>query len=180
MAADKSAADDGPGSVERPFKTISAGVGNLRPGDVLTVRAAPTRERCRSLPAAQRRTPLLIQAAPGETVVISGADLVHGWVKNPGRKTSNLEEISVAWPGKNLSAIPARRGEGPQMIVDNAVLPLAETLDQLHPGSFTFDPAGAGTIYLWMNRPPRNCGGTDFRLRNALNGGTIRFNFASD
>lgn len=151
--ADKAAADDGPGTVERPFKTISAGVGNLQAGDVLTVRAGTYRESVQIPAGGTTEKPVTIQGAPGETVVISGADLVSGWEKIPGEKRPIWKKSP--WPAwKNFKCDPGSRDEGPQLIVDNAVLPLAETLDQMQPGSFTFDPSGVGTIYLWINPPP--------------------------
>ena len=85
-AASKAAANDGPGTAEQPFKTISAAVGNLRPGDVLTVKAGTYREAVQIPAGGIAGQPVTIQAARGETVVISGADLLSGWEKAPHEK----------------------------------------------------------------------------------------------
>ncbi|MGB8352836.1 MAG: right-handed parallel beta-helix repeat-containing protein [Chthoniobacteraceae bacterium] len=147
------ASDDGQGTVERPFKTISAAVTKLVPGDTLTVKAGIYREAVEIPVSGTKEQPVTLQAARGETAVISGADLVSGWEKVPDEKRPIWKKSG--WPAwKNFKCDPQSRGEGPQIIVDSVLLPLVESPAKMHAGSFTFDPGGGGTIYLWMN-PPR-------------------------
>lgn len=73
--------DTADGSRPAPWKTVSRGVRDLKPGDTLTVGPGVYRETvtvtCRGTAAA----PITIQAAPGAPVVITGADVVAGWRK---------------------------------------------------------------------------------------------------
>jgi alpha-N-arabinofuranosidase len=72
----------GDGSPSRPFKTISAAARVARPGDMVTVHEGIYRERINPVRGgdsdAQR---IVYQAAPGEAVTITGAEVVTGWEK---------------------------------------------------------------------------------------------------
>jgi len=74
--------DGNPGSASRPFKTISAAAAIAQAGDVLTVHEGVYRERVnppRGGISENKR--IVYQAAPGETVVIKGSEIVKGWDK---------------------------------------------------------------------------------------------------
>lgn len=79
--------DDGnAGTAERPFRTISAAARVAQPGDVITVHEGVYRERVTpprgGTSDSQRIT---YQGAAGETVVISGSEVIHGWTQfQPG------------------------------------------------------------------------------------------------
>lgn len=77
-----SGVDGNPGSQLKPFKTISAAVRIARPGDVVTVHVGVYRERInppRGGTADDKR--IVYRAAPGDTVVIKGSEIVKGWAR---------------------------------------------------------------------------------------------------
>jgi alpha-N-arabinofuranosidase len=72
--------DSSLGSRTRPFKTISAAVTVAQPGDVITVHAGIYREHVnppRGGLSEEKR--ITYQAAPGESVVITGSEIVGNW-----------------------------------------------------------------------------------------------------
>jgi hypothetical protein len=90
-------ADDGnPGTLEKPFKTISAGLTHLKPGDTLIVKQGVYRECVYlgrgegkwgnlTLPGMAAGTPgrpVSVVAAPGEKVVVNAGELITGWTKH--------------------------------------------------------------------------------------------------
>lgn len=79
---DPQASDDHPGTSNKPFKTISRGVRELRPGDTLTARAGTYREGVEIDIQGTQEHPITVRAAPGETVVIKGSEVVKGWVRD--------------------------------------------------------------------------------------------------
>ncbi len=69
-----------PGTLSRPFETISAAAVVARPGDVITVHEGTYRERVnppRGGTSDDKR--IVYRAAPGEKVVIKGSERVTGW-----------------------------------------------------------------------------------------------------
>jgi alpha-L-arabinofuranosidase len=72
------------GTRNRPLRTISAAAGRAVPGDTITVHEGVYRERVappRSGASDDRR--IVYQAAPGEHVEITGAEIVKGWTRLP-------------------------------------------------------------------------------------------------
>jgi alpha-N-arabinofuranosidase len=72
----------GDGSSSKPFRTISEAAQVAQPGDVITVREGTYRERIdppRGGESDEKR--ITYQSAPGEKVVITGAEPVKGWTK---------------------------------------------------------------------------------------------------
>ena len=82
--------DDGSaGSKARPFKTISAAAKVARPGDVVTVHEGVYRERVNPPRGGTSDTNRIVyQAAAGEKVVITGAEIIKGWKKLTGETWS--------------------------------------------------------------------------------------------
>jgi len=77
-----SGTDANPGSVSKPFKTISAAAEVAQPGDVITVHGGTYREHIdppRGGESDARR--ITYRAAVGERVVIKGSERVKGWEK---------------------------------------------------------------------------------------------------
>ncbi len=75
-----------PGTSAAPLRTIQRAANLAQPGDVITVRAGVYRERVsppRGGTSDARR--IIYQAAPGEKVVITGADQVRNWVRVEGQ-----------------------------------------------------------------------------------------------
>lgn len=74
--------DENPGSESEPLQTISTAVRVAQPGDVITVHEGVYRERInppRGGTADDKR--IVYRAAPGETVVIKGSEIIKGWEK---------------------------------------------------------------------------------------------------
>lgn len=74
--------DDGnPGTREKPLRTIMAAARRAQPGDVITVHEGVYRERVTpprgGLSDSKR---IVYRAAPGETAVIKGSEIVRGWI----------------------------------------------------------------------------------------------------
>ena len=72
--------DGGKGSHTAPFKTISAAAEIAQPGDVITVHEGVYRERV-NLPrgGTSDSKRIVYQAAPGESVVIKGSEIIKNW-----------------------------------------------------------------------------------------------------
>lgn len=69
------AADNGNGSPEQPFKTISAAAKTAEPGDIVLVHAGVYRELVQPVRSGSPGKPIVFQAAEGETAVIRGSDV---------------------------------------------------------------------------------------------------------
>ncbi|MDI1250689.1 MAG: hypothetical protein PSV13_17640, partial [Lacunisphaera sp.] len=68
------------GSPTRPIATISAAAQLAQPGDTITVHAGVYRERVTPPRGGTSDTERIVyRAAPGETVVIKGSEIVRGW-----------------------------------------------------------------------------------------------------
>jgi alpha-N-arabinofuranosidase len=72
--------DGNEGSASKPFKTISAAAAIAQPGDTITVHEGIYRERVNPPRGGTSDTNrITYQAAPGEKVRITGAEIVTGW-----------------------------------------------------------------------------------------------------
>ena len=74
--------DAGAGTVAHPLRTISGAAARAQAGDVVTVHEGVYRERIDPpRGGASERQRIVYQAARGEKVVITGSEVVKGWVK---------------------------------------------------------------------------------------------------
>ena len=74
--------DSNKGSESQPFRTISAAAQVAQPGDVITVQAGTYRERINPpRGGASESKRIVYQAAEGDQVIISGAEVVKNWSK---------------------------------------------------------------------------------------------------
>jgi len=72
--------DAGPGTAERPFRTISRAAAVAQPGDVVTVHAGTYREWVRpARGGTSDRQRIVYRAAPGEEVIIKGSERITSW-----------------------------------------------------------------------------------------------------
>jgi len=149
----EAASDDNPGTGDKPFKTIGRGVRELRPGDTLTVRGATYREAVDIQLVGTRDHPIIIQAAPGETVVIKGSEVVTGWVKDGSvwRKQGWTKDYVTANFAKgtqlvspNLLEVYQKDGLGGEAVV----LYRVRKPEELREGKCYWDEA-TGTITIW-------------------------------
>lgn len=81
----KNADDDGPGTHDRPFRTINHAAQVLQPGERVVIASGVYREAIR--PARGGTGPeamISYEAAPGASVVVNGAVVVTGWQPSEG------------------------------------------------------------------------------------------------
>jgi hypothetical protein len=81
---DAAASDDNPGSREKPFKTISAAASRVKAGDKVVVHGGDYREVVIIASSGTAQAPIIFEAAPGETPVIKGSDIITGWEREEG------------------------------------------------------------------------------------------------
>ncbi|HDD44556.1 MAG TPA: DUF1565 domain-containing protein [Candidatus Desulfofervidus auxilii] len=80
------ASDNNPGTENLPFKTISRAVRNLRPGDIVLIKAGVYRESVTIKAKGTREKPIIIKAYPGDEgkVIIKGSEIFRNWKQIPG------------------------------------------------------------------------------------------------
>jgi len=78
----KTGSDLNPGTEERPFLTISKAAYVAKPGDVITVHEGIYREWVRPKRGGTSSQRIVYQAAEGENVVISGAEVITDWKRD--------------------------------------------------------------------------------------------------
>jgi hypothetical protein len=146
--------DGGPGTPELPWKTLGNAVAKVEPGDVVVIRGGVYREHVVVKGQGTSQAPIRFEAAPGEHVVLTGADRLVGW-----RKADEKRPIySVPWPYKFIGwnqhmTLPNDLyhrliGRCEQMAVNG--YPLRQVLDasQLAPGTFLADVINK-TLLVW-------------------------------
>lgn len=77
--------DGSDGSASHPFRTIQKAADVMRAGDTCTIRAGVYRETVRPKRSGEQGRPIRFTAAPGEKVVLSGADVLKvRWARYKG------------------------------------------------------------------------------------------------
>ncbi len=148
------AADAGPGTPQHPWKTLAKAVETVRPGDVIIIRSGVYRERVQVKAGGTAEAPIRFEAAPGERVVVTGADRLIGW-----RKPDDTQPVyGVAWPHRFIGWNPTMThpnneyhqliGRCEQVIVDGYLLRQVLNAGQLAPGSFFVDVTNK-TLLVW-------------------------------
>ena len=79
-----SGADSNPGTSGLPFRTVQRGVNAAQAGDIVTIAEGTYRETVTPPNSGASGQPIVIRAATGARVVISGADVVTGWSVHAG------------------------------------------------------------------------------------------------
>jgi hypothetical protein len=122
--------DSNAGGIGQPFRTIQRAAQVMVPGDVCVIRGGTYREMVTpsSGTAAQ---PIVYRAYPGETVTISGCDLVTGWVQLSGNiykapQTAPLSEGSQIFVNQKM-VLQARWPNNPASSLLEPPLATAET-----------------------------------------------------
>jgi hypothetical protein len=124
------AADEGPGTADRPLKTIARAAQLAGPGDIVTVRPGVYREAVRLRRSGTAEAPIVFAGDPAGGVVVTGADLITNWKKVEGDACI----YAAPWPhvfaiahtdGKPVEHHPADAplwGRAEQVIVDGRQL----------------------------------------------------------
>jgi hypothetical protein len=139
---DPTASDDGPGSVERPWKSLAKAAEKAGPGDIVLIGDGTYRERVVAKMSGTAQQPICFQAAPGAHVVLTGADRLTGWQRVEG----DLRVYRVAWPHRFVAwsrrmAQPDNDyhlliGRCEQVAIDSYLLRQVLATSQLAPGTF--------------------------------------------
>ena len=148
------AGDDNPGTAQQPWKTISKAAEKAGAGDVVVIRGAVYRERVVLKSNGTAQAPIRFEAAPGEHVVLTGADRLTGW-----RRAEDARPIySVTWPHRFITwnssmTHPADEyhrviGLCEQVVVNGYLLRQVLSTGQLAPGTFFADVTNK-TLFAW-------------------------------
>jgi hypothetical protein len=148
------ASDEGPGSAERPWKTISHAASKVAPGDTVNIRDGIYRECVVVKTDGSVNAPIRFQAAPGARVVVTGAEHITGWQN----ADANRPIYRVAWPhrfntwSKTMTHPDDEYhlliGRCEQVAVDGYLLRQVLTAGQLAPGTFFVDVTNQ-TLLVW-------------------------------
>lgn len=79
------ASDENPGTDDRPLKTISAAATKVKAGDKVIVHRGDYRETVIINASGTEARPIVFEAAPNETPVIKGSDILTGWERGEGQ-----------------------------------------------------------------------------------------------
>ena len=139
------ASDDGDGSRERPWKTISRAAEKARPGDIVVLHDGIYREHVTAKTSGTAQAPIQFEAAPGALVVLTGADHLTGWQKAEG----GLPIYRVPWTHRFIGWSKHMThpdddyhrliGRCEQVVIDGYLLRQVLEPGQLAPGTFFVD-----------------------------------------
>jgi Right handed beta helix region/Chondroitinase B len=137
--------DQGDGTSERPWKTISEAVEKVRLGDKVIIRDGIYREQITLKTSGTAQAPIVFEAAPGAKVTLTGADVLTDWQKTPG----DLPVYRVPWShrfigwNKNMTHpdddYHRLIGRSEQVIVDGYILRQVLEANHLSSGTFFMD-----------------------------------------
>lgn len=160
------ASDSNPGSPQKPLRTIGAASARVQAGDKVIIHGGDYRETVIITASGTEQDPIIFEAAPGETPVIKGSDLVTDWMLEKGAiwKTKIAATENRGSSGKNplfwrtnhVTQVFTHDGA----LFDAQRLTPAKTYDTLAAGTFFSAPASS-TLYVWLadssspkNHPP--------------------------
>jgi hypothetical protein len=142
--------DQNPGTEDRPFKTIAQAAKVVKAGDTVLIRGGVYREKV----VIDARTggtpdrPIRFLAAPGERVVVTGADRLVNWRKEDGPETVH----STDWPHSFINWSKQHThpdddyhrliGRAEQVIAEGYLLRQVLSREQLARGTFFADLSG--------------------------------------
>lgn len=142
---DSKATDDGPGSSERPWKTIARAAQTAGQGDLVLIGDGVYRERVVARASGTVQNPVRFEAAPGAQVLLTGADRLTGWKRAKGDRPI----FSVAWPHRFITWSKHMThpdddyhrliGRCEQVAIDNYPLRQVLESEELAPGTFLVD-----------------------------------------
>jgi hypothetical protein len=148
------AGDEGDGTPQHPWKTLSKVAGKAGPGDIVLVRDGIYREQVTVKQNGTAQAPILFQAAPGAQVVLTGADRLAGWQKSGGARPI----YRVPWPHRFIGwaanmthpddAYHRLIGRCEQVAIDGGLLRQVLEAEQLAPGTFFADTTNQ-TLEVW-------------------------------
>ena len=125
--------------------SIQAAIDKASPGDTIVLHAGIYRESIKV-----NRDGLTLVAAPGEEVVITGADPIplSDWEKLPDKPILRHTPWKYRWPTHPNDERHKLIGRGEQVIADGHLLRQVADLDHMESGTFYADPGNA--LYVWL------------------------------
>ena len=145
------AADENPGRMDRPWKTISHAAEVMQPGDTVIVHEGLYCEHVHPRRGGTEGAPITYRAAEGEQVVITGADLLDSFVRDDG---DDPVWKKSPWTLKRPTHPNDERhrliGRCEQVIVDGRLLQQVLARDQMRAGTFCADTE-AQVLYVWLD-----------------------------
>ncbi len=148
------ASDDGPGSSERPWKTLTKAANTVGLGDTVLVRGGVYRERVEIKTNGTATAPIRFEAGPGESVVLTGPDRLTGWKKIepehpiysvPWPHRFNTYSKTMTHPGDDYHRVI---GRCEQVMVNGYSLRQVLSAAQLAAGTFFADTTNQ-LLYAW-------------------------------
>jgi hypothetical protein len=137
--------DDGDGTRDRPWRTITRAAEKAGPGDRVVVRDGIYREHLIAKTSGTAEAPIQFEAAPGAHVVLTGADRLTGWQKAEG----GLPICRVPWTHRFIGWSKHMThpdddyhrliGRCEQVAIDGYLLRQVLEANQLAPGTFFVD-----------------------------------------
>ncbi|NIP85507.1 MAG: hypothetical protein GTO03_08065, partial [Planctomycetales bacterium] len=128
--------------------TVSKAAAELLPGDTAVIHQGVYREWVNPARSGSPSAPIVFEAAAGQTVVLTGADVISGWVP-----VSEHVWKKEPWPYRFQTHPNDERhrliGRCEQVIVDVRLLKQVERVEDLAAGTFCADTQRK-TLYLWL------------------------------
>ena len=149
------ASDSNAGTLEKPLKTISAAALKVHAGDKVIIHAGQYRETVIINASGTAEVPIVFAAAPGETVVIKGSDVIKHWTRENGEiwkaalppvlyRSTDPKSPSF-WRTNDVRLVFARDG----VLLDAEHLRRVTKKDQLQAGAFFCDVA-KNQLFVWL------------------------------
>ena len=140
---------------ELQFRTIGEAAKKVTAGDVVLIHSGLYRERVVVEASGTQALPIRFEAAPGASVVVTGADVLSDWRKEAETGADNV--FSTAWKYKFLTFSPTMAhpdddthrliGRVEQVIVGGYLLRQVLSRDKVTRGTFFADTEG-GRLYI--------------------------------
>jgi len=140
--------DGGPGTLEGPLRTIGKAVAAAQRGDLVMVRSGIYREQVTVEASGTPDRPIRIEAEPGAHVVVTGADVLEDWSREPGDGnvfSTPWPHVFIGWspenthPGGDANRVV---GRAEQVFVQGYPLHQVLRREELSRGTFCVDRGG--------------------------------------
>ncbi len=141
--------DANPGSDTQPLRSISRAAALVQPGDVVTIYSGVYREQVAIKQSGTQDQPIRFEAAPGAKVVVTGADVLTGWIKDQASDHS----YSIDWPHQLFQGDDHNPRGTEQVFVNRQLYVKVPSLAAMTNGTFFVDLA-AKRLHLFATRNP--------------------------